>query len=214
MSFFKAYDMRGTFGVDFDLDTVYRVGRHLPEVVRGVEESQSRAPFRVLIGRDARAASPAVRDALAAGLAEAGAEMGDLGLATTPMVYFYTAREGFDASVQITASHNPPADDGLKVSRRGALPVGYESGLAELERLVSSDPAGLGSDRRRRCGAERSADAPATDPERLDAYVRWLLDNGGTHTGLRVAVDCSDGMASILAHRLFPGAVFLNDVLD
>ena len=80
MGFFKAYDMRGTYGVDFDLDTVYRVGRALPKVVPGT---------RWLVGRDCRASSSAVRDALVAGLRAAGVEVVDLGLATTPMVYFF-----------------------------------------------------------------------------------------------------------------------------
>jgi phosphomannomutase len=128
MGFFKAYDMRGTFGTDFDLDTVYRVGKALPKVVGG---------GRWLVGRDARTTSPAVRDALVKGLSEAGAEVTDIGLATTPMVYFCTVREDFDGSVMITASHNPPSDNGLKVSRKGGLPVGYDSGLKEVEAIVN-----------------------------------------------------------------------------
>ena len=130
MGFFKAYDMRGTFGADFDLDTVYRVGRELPGVI---------GAKRFLIGRDCRQTSPAIAAALTRGLADAGAEVTDLGLATTPMVYFFTAEDDFDASVMITASHNPPTDNGLKVSKRGALPVGYDSGLAEVERRVMGD---------------------------------------------------------------------------
>ena len=128
MGFFKAYDMRGTFGVDFDLDTVSRVGKALPKVVGG---------RRWLVGRDCRETSPAVRDALVKGLAEAGAEVTDIGLATTPMVYFFTVKEDFDGSVMITASHNPPSDNGLKVSRKGGLPVGYDSGLKEVEAIVN-----------------------------------------------------------------------------
>ena len=132
MSFFKAYDMRGTFGVDFDLETVHKVGRALPGVIApGVERP------RVLIGRDCRETSEALRDALVGGLTEAGAEVTDLGLCTTPMVYFFTAEDGFDGSVMITASHNPPSDNGLKVSKRGALPVGYADGLDEVERIVN-----------------------------------------------------------------------------
>ena len=127
MSFFKAYDMRGTFGVDFDLDTVHKVGKALPQVVKG---------RRWLVGRDCRTTSEGIRDALVKGLTEAGAEVTDLGLCTTPMVYFFTAEEDFDGSVMITASHNPPGDNGLKVSMRGALPVGYANGLKEVERIV------------------------------------------------------------------------------
>ena len=130
MGFFKAYDMRGTFGVDFDLETVYKVGKALPQVVKG---------HRWLVGRDCRTTSNDVRDALVKGLEEAGAEVTDLGLCTTPMVYFFTAEEDFDGSVMITASHNPPSDNGLKVSMRTSLPVGYANGLNEVERLVKGE---------------------------------------------------------------------------
>ena len=148
MSFFKAYDMRGTFGTDFDLDTVYRVGKALPAVIQKSNKANqsdtrlsavgcpSSARPRILVGRDCRVTSQAVRDALVRGLSEAGAEVTDLGLCTTPMVYFFTAEDGYDGSVMITASHNPPSDNGLKVSMRTALPVGYANGLNEVERLV------------------------------------------------------------------------------
>ncbi len=127
MSFFKAYDMRGTFGVDFDLETVYKVGKALPQVVKGK---------RWLVGRDCRVTSEDIRNALVKGLEESGAVVTDLGLCTTPMVYFFTAEEGFDGSVMITASHNPPGDNGLKVSMRTALPVGYANGLNAVEKIV------------------------------------------------------------------------------
>ena len=192
MGFFKAYDMRGTCGADFDLDTVYRVGRELPGV-----------------GRDCRQTSPAIAAALTQGLADAGAEVTDLGLATTPMVYFFTAEGDFDASVMITASHNPPTDNGLKVSKRGALPVGYDSGLAEVERRVNASRAAVP------VVPEVSVN-PATPPPtaRLARYVAWLRAHALPIGDLRFAVDCSDGMASILAHELFPGAVFINDKPD
>ncbi len=207
MGFFKAYDMRGTFGVDFDLATVYKVGKALPDVLRaGNPPQENPRPLRILVGRDARTSSPAVRDALVAGLRAAGAEVTDLGLATTPMVYFFTAEDAFDGSVMITASHNPPTDNGLKVSRRGALPVGYESGLAEVERRVAADASAY--------APASATPGAASDPVRLERYVAWLKAQAGSFDGLRFAVDCSDGMASILAHELFPGAVFLNDVPD
>ena len=136
MGFFKAYDMRGTFGVDFDLETVYRVGKALTGVLMKANgEPGVKAP-RILVGRDCRTTSKDVRDALVRGLEEAGAEVTDLGLCTTPMVYFFTAEDRYDGSVMITASHNPPSDNGLKVSMRTALPVGYANGLDEVERLV------------------------------------------------------------------------------
>ena len=201
MSFFKAYDMRGTFGADFDLDTVYKVGLALPRVVKGE---------RWLVGRDCRTTSDAVHDALVKGLCEAGAAVSDLGLCTTPMVYYFTAADGFDGSVMITASHNPPTDNGLKVSKATALPVGYANGLNEVERLVrDGGMQGAG-------GAAGSPTAPrlAQMPDALARYIAWQRERGGDFSGLKFAVDCSNGMASLLAHEIFPNAVFVNDTLD
>ena len=195
MGFFKAYDMRGTFAADFDLDTVYKVGLALPEVVKG---------RRWLVGRDCRTTSDAVHDALVKGLSEAGAEVSDLGLCTTPMVYFFTAADGFDGSVMITASHNPPSDNGLKVSKATALPVGYANGLNEVERLVGEMQAKAGGPR------------PSVKelPDALSRYVAWQKGRCGDFSGLRLAVDCSNGMASLFAREMFPGAVLLNDIPD
>ena len=195
MGFFKAYDMRGTFAADFDLDTVYKVGLALPKVVKG---------RRWLVGRDCRTTSDAVHDALVKGLAEAGAEVSDLGLCTTPMVYYFTAADGFDGSVMITASHNPPSDNGLKVSKATALPVGYANGLNEVERLVGE------------MQAKASGPLPSVKeiPDALSRYVAWQKGRCGDFSGLRLAVDCSNGMSSLFAREMFPDAVLLNDTPD
>ena len=198
MGFFKAYDMRGTFGVDFDLETVRKVGWALPQVVGG---------GRWLVGRDGRTTSEAVRDALVEGLVAAGAEVTDLGLVTTPMVYFFTVNDGFDGSVMITASHNPPSDNGLKVSKKGGLPVGYDSGLKDVETLCRKSEVNV-----RASGA--ATVTQIRQAEALFRYTDWLLAHGGNHSGLKFAVDCSDGSAGILARRLFPDAVILNGTPD
>lgn len=183
MSIFKAYDIRGLFGEELNAGLAHRIGRWLPRVV------PSR---RVLVGRDARLSSPVLRDALCAGLTEAGCDVDDMGLATTPMVYCFTARHDYDLSVQITASHNAAPYNGFKVSRRGALPVGYDTGLAELERLLA--PGGV--------------PPPAPEPGRLrsvdrrDEFLAFLAPWRPDLRGLRLAVDCSDGMAALVAQPL------------
>ena len=204
MSFFKAYDMRGTFGVDFDLETVYKVGKALSQVVKGK---------RWLVGRDCRVTSKDIRDALVKGLEEVGADVTDLGLCTTPMVYFFTAEEDFDGSVMITASHNPPSDNGLKVSMRTALPVGYANGLNEVERIVStpSNPNAPLTFRESKAG---EALAEPSDSSELNRYLEWMKSRRPDFGDLRFAVDCSNGMASILVHELFPEALVINDTLD
>ncbi len=204
MAFFKAYDMRGTYGVDFDLDTVYKVGLALPKVVKG---------RRWLVGRDCRTTSDAVHDALVKGLTESGAEVSDLGRCTTPMVYFFTAEDKFDGSVMVTASHNPPTDNGLKVSKATALPVGYANGLNEVERLVkegvAGETTGATADSRRPTAGDYGTSC-------LDRYIAWQIkqSNNQTIKQLSYAVDCSNGMASIFAKEMFPGAILLNDTLD
>ena len=199
MGFFKAYDMRGTFGVDFDLDTVYKVGLALPKVVKGK---------RWLVGRDCRTTSDAVHDALVKGLSESGAEVSDLGHCTTPMVYYFTAADGFDGSVMITASHNPPKDNGLKVSKATALPVGYANGLNEVERLVLDSNAKQSSNP----GNQTIKQLPSA----LSRYIAWQQGrvNLAALSGLKFAIDCSNGMFSLFVREMFPDAVLLNDTPD
>lgn len=123
MGAFHAYDIRGVYNVDFDRDTAYKVGYFLPELL-GAD--------KVLVGRDCRISSPEIHEYLVRGITDAGADVHDIGLSTTPMVYFGTASYGFKASVQITASHNPKEYNGMKVSRENALPVGLDSGLGQI----------------------------------------------------------------------------------
>ncbi len=194
MGFFKAYDMRGTFGVDFDLDTVHKVGLALPQVVGGK---------RWLVGRDMRTTSVDVREALVQGLTEAEVAVTDLGLCTTPMVYFFTAEENFDGSVMVTASHNPPTDNGLKVSKKNALPVGYADGLDEVERLVKHSDEG-----------EWRVESGVTSVNWLPRYVAWMKERLPDLSNLKFAIDCSNGMSAILVKDLFPQAIVINDTLD
>ena len=207
MGFFKAYDMRGTFGIDFDLDTVYKVGLALPHVVKGK---------RWLVGRDCRTTSLPVHDALVKGLAEAGAEVSDLGLCTTPMVYYFTAADGFDGSVMITASHNPPSDNGLKVSKATALPVGYADGLNEVEKLVSASAPSTRAPQPSALSLNPETRTPHPVPNALPRYIAWQKEriDFDVLKGLKFAVECSNGMASIFAREMFPDAVLVNDVQD
>ncbi|MGI5868161.1 MAG: phosphomannomutase/phosphoglucomutase [Kiritimatiellia bacterium] len=186
MSAFKAYDIRGIWKKDFDAKTVYRIGRELPGLL-GAD--------KVLVGRDARTSSPEIFEALSRGIVDAGADVHDLGLCTTPTTYYFTGLLDYPAAVMITASHNGPEYNGLKISKRGALPVGADSGLKELERLIQ--------------GPER---APAKKRgtislfERHGDYLDFLKSRLPDLAGLKAVVDCSCGMASVFAPDLFKGA--------
>ena len=127
MGAFHAYDIRGVWNKDFDRETAYKVGYFLP----GLLETDT-----VLVGHDCRLSSPIIHDSLIKGILDAGADAVDLGLTSTPMVYFATANYGFKASVQITASHNPAEYNGMKVSRENALPVGLANGLGQIRQWI------------------------------------------------------------------------------
>lgn len=196
MKGFKAYDIRGVYGKDFDEADAYKIGFFLPRLL---------SADSVLVGRDVRASSEALFRALAAGITDAGADVYDIGLSTTPMVYFVTAHFGFAASVQITASHNPKEYNGFKVSKGGALPVGYYSGLSELEKMVETETPSASV----RKGEIKSFAVRETYIDFLRRYVPDGLD------GLKVTVDCSNGMAALLIRELLGnGPRYLYEELD
>lgn len=196
MSAFKAYDFRGTFGKDFDLDTVYKFGYFLPNLLN---------TNKVLVGRDMRITSPQMFEALSRGITDAGADVYDMGLTTTPMVYYFTAQHHFDASVMITASHNPKEHNGLKVSRTNALPVGKDTGLGEIERRIN----------------DNEPIVPAATKGRViahDVKAEYLEFQRHYHhdlSNLNMVMDCCNGMASILVKEIFGEApTYLFDTLD
>ena len=184
MNAFHAYDVRGVYGVDFTRDDVYKIGFHLAQYL-GAKQ--------VLVGRDARPSSVEIHDYLTRGIMDAGVDVLDLGLATTPLVYYATAKHGYHASVQITASHNPKEYNGLKVSREGAMPVGYDSGLGEVERRVNTVPVEPVDKR----GSISPLDIRAEYVQFLRGFLRDI-------TNLNIGVDCSNGMAGLLIHDILP----------
>ncbi len=120
---FKAYDVRGLYLRELDEDGAYRIGRGYVEHFE---------PRSIAVGRDMRVSSPAMAAALTSGVADAGADVVDIGLVGTEMMYFAVDALGLDGGICVTASHNPKEYTGMKLVRRGALPVGGDSGLAEI----------------------------------------------------------------------------------
>src|SRR5579862_8771941 len=120
---FKAYDVRGIYPTDLDDEGAYAIAAAY------VEEFE---PRRMAVGRDMRLSSPQMAAAAIRGASDAGAEVLDLGLIGTEMLYFAVGELGLDGGLTVTASHNPKEYTGMKIVRRGALPVGGESGLLEV----------------------------------------------------------------------------------
>jgi phosphomannomutase len=179
MGAFHAYDIRGIYNKDFDKDVAYKVGYFIPELLRS---------DKVLLGRDARSSSPEIHSALIAGITDYGADVVDLGLSTTPMVYYATGKYGYKASAQITASHNPKEYNGIKVSRENALPVGFDSGLGTIKRWIDENKPTPVSQKK---GKVENLDIKGE-------YIEFLLKYKKDLDNLKIAVDVSNGMAALL----------------
>ncbi len=196
MGAFHAYDIRGIYNKDFDKDVVYKVGYFIPALLHAT---------KVLVGRDCRLSSDEIHEYLVKGITDAGADVYDIGLSSTPMVYFGTANYGFPASVQITASHNPKEYNGLKVSRENALPVGLATGLGDIQKWIEEG--------RPTPAAEKKGSVHEMDIK--DDYYAFLMKYMPDLSGNKFAMDLSNGMANLLAKRLFGDSVaYINDTID
>ena len=195
MSAFKAYDIRGIYGEDITEELAYRLGYFIPRLFMC---------NKVLVGYDTRLSSESLYDALCEGITDSGADVYSLGLATTPMVYYATAKKGFPASVQITASHNAKQYNGFKISRENAIPVGGDSGLLELEQMVLTQKI------------EKSTKKGTVIPYSIrEEYIAFLREKQKDFSNLKIVIDCSNGMTSLIARELFgESATYLFDTLD
>src|ERR671915_989375 len=120
---FKAYDVRGIYPTELDEQGAYDIGRAYVEVFEAE---------RIAVGRDTRLSSPAMAAAAMRGAVDAGAHVYDVGMVGTEMVYFAVGHLDLDGGIAVTASHNPKEYTGMKIVRRGALPVGGDSGLLQI----------------------------------------------------------------------------------
>jgi phosphomannomutase len=180
---FKAYDVRGLHPSELDEAGAYAIGRAF------VEEFRPRA---IAVGRDTRVSSPAMAAAVIEGAADAGADVHDLGLVGTEMVYFAVTDLGLEGGICVTASHNPKEYTGMKIVRAGALPVGGESGLLEvrdraLELVRNEHNVSL-----KRGSVRREEVGPA-----FTAKVLSFVDLEAIRP-LRVVIDAANGMAGVM----------------
>jgi phosphomannomutase len=178
---FKAYDVRGLYPAELDETGAYAIGRAY------VEEFE---PRRIAVGRDMRTSSPTMARALVEGAADAGADVLELGMVGTEMVYFAVGELGLDGGVCVTASHNPKDYTGMKIVRRGALPVGGESGLFQVRDRAL---AGFDMSRGLTPGHVQQHDIWPAFVERVISFVD--LD---AVRPLRVVIDAANGMAGAM----------------
>ena len=176
---FKAYDVRGLHPQELDEEGAYAIGRAYAEQFE---------PKRIAVGRDMRVSSPSMAAAAIEGAADAGVDVLDLGLVGTEMVYYAVGELGLDGGICVTASHNPKQYTGMKIVRRGALPVGGESGLFDV-RDRALKPFGPPVER----GAVQAQDVW---PGFVDKVLSFI--DVDTLKPLRVVIDAANGMAGAM----------------
>ena len=176
---FKAYDVRGLYPTEIDEAGAYAIGRAY------VEQFE---PRTIAVGRDMRVSSPSIAGAVREGAADGGADVLDLGLVGTEMVYFAVGELGLDGGIAVTASHNPKQYAGMKIVRAGAMPVGGDSGLLDVR-----DRALAASWRDTPRGEIRTEDI-------WDAYVDRVLSfvDVDSFRPLRIVIDAANGMAGTM----------------
>ena len=188
---FKAYDIRGVYGEDLDEERGRAIGR-----AAGAYLGED-GPGRIVVGRDMRASSPSLAAALIEGIRDAGMDVLDLGRVDTPLVYFAINHLETRGGIQVTASHNPPAYNGFKISGPHARPVGEATGLASIRALAAEGG-----------GASATGRGAYEELDLWDAYRshihRFFAAEGAAP--LKVVIDASNGMAGELIPRVFEGA--------
>ena len=181
---FKAYDIRGIYGDTLTDEIAYQIGRAFVSFLNC---------RKVVVGRDMRAHSEAVYAALSRGLTEQGADVIDIGLSSTPMCYFANGKLGADASLMITASHNPGEWNGFKLCRADAVPISGATGIADIEALVERGEFETPD----RTGTIESHDITAE-------YKAHIAKHANIDGSLKVAVDYANAMG-IVEHRAIAG---------
>jgi phosphomannomutase len=184
-SIFKAYDIRGTYPDQLNEETAYAVGLGVANVL---------AARKAVVGRDMRVSSPAIAKAVIRGLTDGGADVSDIGLISTDGLYFAVGKYEHDCGVMVTASHNPPKYNGMKVCEKDAIPLSGDGKLAQVRRLIEDDQL-IKSDRPGR----------VTERNILGGYVKHALGfiDVGKVKPLKVAVDAGNGMAGMIMPEVF-----------
>ena len=208
ISGFKAYDIRGKVPGELNTDLAYKIGRVYSKHVKA---------NKIVVGRDVRKSSDEISEALIKGIIDSGADVINIGLCGTEMVYFATPHFDADGGIMITASHNPPEYNGMKFVKRDSVPVGYDSGLNKVEQLIIDNNLGDVSEKK---GTVRVEDVMGVfienlnqfyDPAKIDR-IKVVVNGGNGCVG--AALDAIEDKLPIEMIKVFtdPDSDFPNGV--
>ncbi len=182
---FKAYDIRGLYPDELDEAVAGKIGAAFIHLL---------STRRIVVGRDMRLSSPSLTEAFIKGTIKSGAQVTDIGMTTTPLLYYAITEGSFDGGAMITASHLPPRFNGIKLCREEAIPLSGDHGLPALKRLV------------REGASQQSEQTPAGSLQEsnvVDKYLDKLSTFVYNPQPLKVVVDAGNGMAGLDVPVLF-----------
>jgi len=184
MSIFKAYDIRGIYGQELTDDIAYKFGRAFVSFLKCKS---------VVVGRDMRESSPKIEENLVRGLTDQGAEVIKIGLATTPMLYFVVAKFGYDAGLNVTASHNPSQYNGFKLVKKDGVPISGDTGIYAMRDLVNANNF-----------ADAKKGKVSSRENILDAYIVNALSHVDVSKlkKFKIVADTANGMAGLVIPEL------------
>jgi len=191
---FKAYDIRGIYGETLTDEIAFKIGRAFATFLKCK---------KVVVGRDMRPHSEPMLAALARGLTMQGAEVIDLGLCSTPMSYYGNGSLGADASIMITASHNPGQWNGVKLCREKAIPISGATGIMDIEKIVMDE------------GFDPPAETPGTVSQHdiVEDYVAHIKKHADIGKPVKIAADMANSMGTYEA-RALDGVVEVNPLFE
>ncbi len=207
---FKAYDIRGIYGQDFDNEMAYLLGLAFVELRQNDSDYKAGEKLQIAVGCDMRLSSPTLKDNLIRGLIDAGANVINLNLVSTPTFYFAVAKYKYNGGIMISASHNPKEWNGFKLVRANGVPVSGETGIEFIKEKVLANHFLPNAEK-----GKISFNNAALDDEL--AYT-WSLVDKSKIKKLKIIVDAANGMGATYLSRILndiPGeAIPLNFELD
>lgn len=136
-SIFKAYDIRGVYGTDLTDETAYRLGRAYGQFLR--QEYPNKQELTIVLARDMRDSGLSLENRLKQGLADEGMKIINIGLSSTPMMYYAVLEYGVDGGIIITASHNPAEYNGFKLVKKNSIPISGDTGIYQMRDIVMNN---------------------------------------------------------------------------
>ncbi len=184
MSIFKAYDIRGVYPKELNEDTAYNIGKAFADFMN---------VKKILVGRDMRLSSDNLFRSLSQAIIEQGSDVINIGMCSSPMCYFACNLLKADASIMISASHNPKEYNGFKFTRKQAIPISADTGIKEIENLFN-----------KRQFKSSKIKGKITTKEIMNDYVKHVMKFiKNKDAKLKIVIDCGNGMGGIEAREVF-----------